>query len=102
MSTSETDVIENTTCFAEHEKRGLACEKRSCRLWLDCPSHLNCTMLAAANGPMTLQDIGDIFGVTRMRICQIEKSVKRKFRERIEQITLPSRPSSSSSEEETS
>ena len=36
-------------------------------------------MIAADKGPMTLQEIGDIFGVTRMRICQIEKSVLKKL-----------------------
>jgi DNA-directed RNA polymerase specialized sigma subunit len=29
---------------------------------------------------MSLQEIGDIMGVTRMRICQIEKRVAKKIR----------------------
>jgi len=28
---------------------------------------------------MTLQQIGDIFGITRMRVCQIEKKILKKL-----------------------
>lgn len=66
--------IENTTCFAEHEKRNLNCKKRSCKYWMKCPAQNNCVILAAkSRESRTLQEIGDMFGLTRMRICQIEK-----------------------------
>ena len=42
-------------------------------------------MLAAKEGPMTLQEIGEIFDVTRMRICQIEKSIMKKMSEDLEE-----------------
>jgi DNA-directed RNA polymerase sigma subunit (sigma70/sigma32) len=34
---------------------------------------------------MTLQEIGEIFDVTRMRICQIEKSVMRKMSDQLDE-----------------
>jgi len=37
-------------------------------------------MIAAQEGPHTLQKIGQIYGLTRMRICQIEKSIFEKIR----------------------
>jgi len=66
------------TCFALHEKERTACQKKECRHWhmfenKDCS---NCVILAARKGPFTLQEVGDIFGLTRMRICQIEKGAK--------------------------
>tara|TARA_A100001037_G_C15017051_1_gene574490 strand:+ start:27 stop:317 length:291 start_codon:yes stop_codon:yes gene_type:complete len=73
------EVLEGTTCFKEHKESGIPCENTGCRYWIDCESNKNCTMIAADKGPMTLQEIGDIFGVTRMRICQIEKSVLKKL-----------------------
>lgn len=72
-------VLEDTTCFKEHKDANQDCENTGCRYWIDCDSANNCTMIAADKGPMTLQEIGDIFGVTRMRICQIEKSVLKKL-----------------------
>ena len=72
-------IIENTTCFSEHLKRHVTCEKKSCRLWMDSEKDYNCALIGAHEGRKTLQDIGEIFGVTRMRICQIEKLAIKKL-----------------------
>mgnify|MGYP003658065907 CR=1 FL=1 len=66
-------------CFEAHENQNSPCEKRSCRYWIDYDESHNCTLLAAKKGPKTLQEIGDIFGVTRMRICQLEKRILSKI-----------------------
>ena len=42
---------------------------------MPCSESLNCSVIGAAQGEHTLQEIGDIFDVTRMRICQIEKDI---------------------------
>jgi hypothetical protein len=73
------NMVKGTTCFAEHECRNLTCEKKTCRLWMPDVGSLNCAVLAANRGEHTLQEIGDIFGVTRMRICQLEKIVLSKL-----------------------
>jgi len=49
----------------------------------------NCCLVASQNDGLhtnedkfTLQDIGDIFKVTRMRICQIEKIAIKKLKDK--------------------
>ena len=80
MNDDLTDLIlNNTTCFKEHQKHDRPCIKKSCRHWISCGKFQNCSINAANKGPLTLQEIGDIFGVTRMRICQIEKTVIKKL-----------------------
>ena len=83
----EDDIAKETTCFNEHHKANVSCEKTECKYWIPSKCNLNCTMIGAKRGPMTLQDIGDIFGVTRMRVCQIEKSVIQKLAGKTEEIS---------------
>jgi hypothetical protein len=62
-------------CFELNKSKGESCQKIDCKYWIECEKESNCTIIAASAGPRTLQEIGDIFGVTRMRICQIEKKI---------------------------
>jgi hypothetical protein len=66
-------------CFEAHDMCNLPCNKGDCRYWIKKENDLNCTILSARNGQKTLQEIGDIFEVTRMRICQIEKLAIKKL-----------------------
>ena len=69
--------IKNETCFNLHKSLSISCETRECRYWQDMGNRAqNCVINAASDGPLTLQEVGDIFDVTRMRICQIEKAAK--------------------------
>ena len=66
-------------CFELHCDHEIQCKKEECRYWINHNKSMNCTLIAAKKGSMTLQEIGDIFGVTRMRICQLEKRIIKKI-----------------------
>jgi hypothetical protein len=73
-------VLDGTTCFAVQAAAGVDCQRQRCQHWIQYPEGHNCVLIAAQNGPHTLQKIGQIYGLTRMRICQIEKSIFEKIR----------------------
>ena len=66
-------------CFRAHQEFELECKNKDCRYWINHQESMNCTILAVEEGPKTLQEIGNIFGVTRMRICQLEKRILSKI-----------------------
>jgi DNA-directed RNA polymerase sigma subunit (sigma70/sigma32) len=72
---------EEKTCFNLHEKHGVCCERKRCNNWLAHPEEQNCAIIASKSGPKTLQEIGKIYSLTRMRICQIEKSIYEKIKD---------------------
>lgn len=74
------NIIQNTTCFETHEKHDVKCERRSCPQWINHGKDLNCVLIAAKKGPKTLREVGEIYGLTRMRICQIEKIIHEKIK----------------------
>jgi len=82
MSNSEKpeEILKGTTCFAVHEELGVPCEKKSCRCWFNNNETLNCVNIAAKRGPEKQEKIGEYFGLTRMRVCQIEKNILVKIR----------------------
>lgn len=66
-------MLNNQTCYELVQYDNKACKRISCKFYINCKQYNNCTLIAADCGPKTLQEIGDIFGITRMRICQIQK-----------------------------
>ena len=75
-----TKVVQGTPCFAVQAHHGIDCQRQRCQHWIPHPEGHNCVHIAAMNGAHTLQKIGQIYGLTRMRICQIEKSIFEKIR----------------------
>lgn len=67
--------IRNKTCFDFHKEKSESCKKKSCRYWHDIDSSQNCIINKSNNKKHTLQEIGDILDITRMRVCQIEKQI---------------------------
>lgn len=68
-------IAAGTTCFSAHSTHGVDCQRKRCPHWISYKEGHNCVMIAADEGSHTLQEIGEIYGLTRMRICQIEKNI---------------------------
>lgn len=77
--------IISTTCYEAIENHNSQCERKKCKEWIDYPGGRNCLLITTQSGPLTLSEIGKIYGLTRMRICQIEKSIYQKIRTFISQ-----------------
>jgi DNA-directed RNA polymerase specialized sigma subunit len=73
-------IVQGTTCFATQHKHKVDCQRQQCQHWIQHSESQNCVIIASQDGPHTLQKIGQIYGLTRMRICQIEKGIFEKIR----------------------
>ena len=70
-------------CFAAHEEKNKACKNKSCRFWHDLDDSSNCILnKVKKQEDFTLQEVGNLFGITRMRVCQIEKQSIAKIRKK--------------------
>lgn len=76
----QTSGVPGATCFATHSKFMIECNKKGCPNWIQLSDCQNCVLIAAQDGPRTLQEIGKIYNLTRMRICQIEKNIRDKIK----------------------
>jgi DNA-directed RNA polymerase specialized sigma subunit len=71
-------------CYQYHIKKQKSCEKKDCKNWVNSEENQNCIIIAADKKEFTLNDVGNLYGLTRMRICQIEKSICKKVRKNFE------------------
>lgn len=77
---TENTIIEDKTCFSVQSEHNVCCQRKRCQHWIAHSETQNCVIIAAQEGSHTLQKIGQIYGLTRMRICQIEKNIFEKVR----------------------
>lgn len=77
----QNNVVEGTTCFAIQAKHNVNCQRQNCQHWIASAEFNNCVVLASREGPHTLQKIGQIYGLSRMRICQVEKEIFERIRQ---------------------
>ena len=75
-------VLKNDTlfCVTETRSRCTPCENYDCRHNLKSSKYYSCALIAADDGPLTLQEIGEFYGISRMRVCQIEKTILKKLK----------------------
>ena len=83
LAKKKLSILNNTTCYKEVDKHNCACERKTCKQWINFANGKNCIILTTQSGPLTLNEIGEIYGLTRMRICQIEKNIYQKIRNSI-------------------
>jgi hypothetical protein len=77
--------VPGDTCFSAHARFRVECPRATCNYWIENPETQNCSLLAAQHGGMTLEAIGSFFGLTRMRVCQIEKNIYQKIMTQLEE-----------------
>lgn len=85
MKNKKLNLVNGNTCFSLHEKHNVNCLKKACENWIHHEAGNNCVLITSKSGPKTLQEIGQIYGLTRMRICQIEKGIYEKVKTLIQE-----------------
>jgi hypothetical protein len=76
-------VMEKYACFKIHELLKKSCVNNKCRYWHNSCTSNNCIINKSNGMSHTLQEIGDLFEITRMRVCQIEKNSIKKIKKKI-------------------
>jgi len=72
---------DKNSCFALHNTNNINCRSKKCRYYHENGEGNNCILnLIDAKESYTLQEVGDLFNITRMRVCQIEKKAIDKLR----------------------
>lgn len=68
-------------CHREHVKHNVCCSKKTCKNWVEQAECKNCLVVAATNGFSTLHKLEEVYGLNRVKICQVERLVLDKIKQ---------------------
>lgn len=79
------DKLDQISCFTAHAIKKRECKNKKCRYWHDIKNEESKCILNIIDKKesYTLQEVGDLFDITRMRICQIEKHALEKIKKNL-------------------
>ncbi len=78
---SDEKILAEKTCFYYHKELNKCCKKSDCRYYQEnLQRSQNCIINESNEHEHTLEEIGDIFDISRMRICQLEKQIVGKLK----------------------
>jgi hypothetical protein len=88
MQRDISEMLHKYRCKTTGELIGAVCREKGCEWQLKNELYLNCTWVACNYGPFTLEEVGEMMGVTRERIRQIEAKALKKLqhKKRSEQL----------------
>ena len=75
------------SCFFDALINNTNCKNKKCSYWYSNCEYQNCIINASNEKTLTLQEIGDIFNISRMRVCQIEKNIMGKLQKRSKKLS---------------
>ncbi len=73
--------VQNETCFSVYERLNVKCENQKCRYWFQHSDFQNCVINAANKRTFKQEELGNLYGLTRMRVCQLEKLIINQLRD---------------------
>lgn len=79
VSTCEKNLEECCEACLKHK---VTCPVKQCRYWIKFRKDLNCTLIAARNGPLTLHETAERLGLTYGRVHQLEKLALKKLKQK--------------------
>lgn len=68
-------------CLDICKKNNTACEKKECRMWIDCIEEYNCIgETIRQHGNLTLRETSERLGISFVRVKQIEDKALKKIK----------------------
>lgn len=80
--TKETKLGGLDECCETCKRYVVTCPVKKCRYWIKYKDDLNCSLIAAQKGPLTLEETAKRLELTQGRIYEIEKQALKKLKQK--------------------